>query len=109
MGKTESKEADHEMSKEIGSRIRKLREIAGLSQEKLGEELGITFQQVQKYETGKNRISAPKLVQVCKALGVTTEAVLGSYFDSQQGASNSVLSRLTAMESKLSQIRTLAA
>jgi DNA-binding XRE family transcriptional regulator len=45
----------------VGSRIRMRRQLIGMSQEKLGELLGITFQQVQKYEKGANRISASRL------------------------------------------------
>ncbi len=44
--------------------------LAGVSQEKLGEALGLTFQQVQKYEKGTNRISASRLQQIAKMLGV---------------------------------------
>jgi len=46
------------------------RMLAGISQEKLGEALGLTFQQVQKYEKGTNRISASRLQQIAKMLGV---------------------------------------
>ena len=45
----------------VGSRIRMRRQLISMSQEKLGELLGITFQQVQKYEKGSNRISASRL------------------------------------------------
>ena len=55
----------------VGSRIRMRRQLIGMSQEKLGELLGITFQQVQKYENGKNRISAGRLYEVAKALGLS--------------------------------------
>ncbi|MHA7969012.1 helix-turn-helix domain-containing protein [Rhizobium sp. CAU 1783] len=59
----------------IGTNIRNLRQRRGLSQEKLGEALGITFQQVQKYEKGTNRVSGSKLVAVSKALAVPLEAL----------------------------------
>ena len=52
----------------VGSRIRMRRKILGVSQEKLAESLGLTFQQVQKYERGANRVSASKLYQIAKAL-----------------------------------------
>ena len=54
----------------VGSRVRMRRMIVGMSQEKLGEALGITFQQVQKYEKGTNRIGASRLQQIAKVLGV---------------------------------------
>jgi transcriptional regulator with XRE-family HTH domain len=49
------------------------RMIVGMSQEKLGEALGLTFQQVQKYEKGTNRIGASRLQQIAKVLGVPIE------------------------------------
>ena len=54
----------------VGSRVRMRRLLAGLSQEKLGEALGLTFQQVQKYEKGSNRIGASRLQQISKVLQV---------------------------------------
>jgi transcriptional regulator with XRE-family HTH domain len=58
----------------VGSRIRMRRQIVSMSQEKLGELLGITFQQVQKYEKGSNRISASRLYYAAKILGVPVQA-----------------------------------
>lgn len=49
------------LDRHIGARVRLARELNGVSQERLGEELGITFQQVQKYERGTNRIAASRL------------------------------------------------
>lgn len=57
----------------IGARIKSRRRLVGLSQEKLGEALGVTFQQVQKFENGRNRISASQLFVVAGALGVEIE------------------------------------
>ncbi len=54
----------------VGSRIRMRRQLVSMSQERLGELLGITFQQVQKYEKGANRISASRLFFAAKTLGV---------------------------------------
>lgn len=58
------------MDKHVGSRIRMRRMMLGISQEKLGEALGLTFQQVQKYEKGMNRIGASRLQQVSETLQV---------------------------------------
>ncbi len=52
----------------VGERIRKRRRALGVSQDRLAEQLGLTFQQVQKYERGANRVSASKLYQVARAL-----------------------------------------
>ena len=57
----------------VGSRMRMRRQLVGMSQEKLGELLGITFQQVQKYEKGANRISASRLYYAAKILGVPVQ------------------------------------
>ena len=54
----------------VGSRIRMRRKMLGLSQEKLGEKLGITFQQIQKYEKGTNRVGAIRLQAMSEAFDV---------------------------------------
>lgn len=54
----------------VGSRIRLRRNMLGMSQEKLGEGLGITFQQIQKYEKGTNRVGASRLQAISATLGV---------------------------------------
>lgn len=54
----------------IGARVRLRRTTLGLSQGKLGEAIGVTFQQVQKYERGTNRIGAPRLVEIARVLHV---------------------------------------
>lgn len=57
----------------VGNRVRMRRQLIGMSQEKLGELLGITFQQVQKYEKASNRISASRLHHVAQILGVPVQ------------------------------------
>lgn len=54
----------------VGARVRLRRMILGMSQEKLGEQLHLTFQQVQKYEKGVNRIGAGRLFELARVLGV---------------------------------------
>jgi len=54
----------------VGARVRLRRMMLGLSQEKLGEHLGITFQQIQKYEKGTNRIGASRLQAIARVLSV---------------------------------------
>ena len=63
----------HPIDKHVGSRVRMRRMLIGMSQEKLGESLGITFQQVQKYEKGTNRIGASRLHRIGTILGVPIE------------------------------------
>lgn len=57
----------------VGSRVRMRRMLLGMSQEKLGELLGLTFQQVQKYEKGVNRIGASRLFDLAHLLGVPVQ------------------------------------
>lgn len=65
-----AKKAPNPIDKHVGSRVRMRRMMVGMSQEKLGEHLGITFQQIQKYEKGTNRIGASRLQQISLVLGV---------------------------------------
>ncbi len=55
---------------EIGARLRQARAAAGLTQTELGTGLGISFQQIQKYEKGKNRIGGGRLYKIARVLGV---------------------------------------
>ncbi|KKJ77601.1 XRE family transcriptional regulator [Kiloniella litopenaei] len=61
----------------VGQRLRLRRTLLGLSQEKLGEALGLTFQQVQKYERGTNRIGASRLYDLARVLDID----IGYFFD----------------------------
>ena len=61
------------VDRHVGSRVRMRRMLVGMSQEKLGEALGITFQQIQKYEKGTNRIGASRLHQIARVLNVPIE------------------------------------
>jgi transcriptional regulator with XRE-family HTH domain len=55
----------------IGAQIRDRRSAAGLSQAALGDKVGVSFQQIQKYECGVNRVTAARLFEVCEALDVS--------------------------------------
>lgn len=57
----------------VAARVRSRRIQLGMSQTELGDKVGITFQQIQKYEKGTNRIGASRLVQIAGALGVRPE------------------------------------
>src|SRR5262245_56733470 len=64
------KKAPNPVDKHVGSRVRMRRLMLNLSQEKLGDALGLTFQQIQKYEKGTNRIGASRLQQISGILQV---------------------------------------
>ena len=61
----------------VGVRIKSLRKARGLSQTALGQAIGVTFQQVQKYERGMNRIGAARLQEMAQTLGVPVSALYG--------------------------------
>lgn len=65
----------------VGARIRTRRHELGMSQEKLAEEIGVTFQQIQKYEKGVNRVAAATLYRIVKVLDVP----LTSFFPAAAG------------------------
>jgi len=64
------KKAPNPIDKHVGSRVRMRRLMLGMSQTKLADGLGLTFQQVQKYESGKNRVGASRLQQISQILQV---------------------------------------
>ena len=64
------KKAPNPIDRHVGSRVRMRRMMLSMSQEKLGDALGLTFQQVQKYEKGANRIGASRLQQIARILQV---------------------------------------
>lgn len=73
--------APNPIDKHVGARVRMRRLLVGMSQEKLGTSLGITFQQIQKYEKGTNRIGASRLQQISEVLGVQ----VSYFFEDAQG------------------------
>jgi transcriptional regulator with XRE-family HTH domain len=79
-----NKKTPHEIDVLVGSRIRMRRMLCGISQEKLGQKLGLTFQQVQKYEKGVNRVGASRLYQIAQALEVDVDY----FFDDLPAAKN---------------------
>lgn len=93
-----SKKSPNPIDIHVGSRVRLRRMMLGMSQEKLGEHLGITFQQIQKYEKGTNRIGASRLQAIARVLNVPvafffedapgmTPVAGNQGFDEAQGAS----------------------
>jgi transcriptional regulator with XRE-family HTH domain len=101
----------------VGTRIRLRRTLLGMSQERLGEALGLTFQQVQKYERGVNRVGASRLFDLSRVLDVPIsfffddmpEALSGAYgvpaskrvagfADAQEGFADDTLNRRETLE-----------
>jgi transcriptional regulator with XRE-family HTH domain len=70
VGTAFAKKIPNPIDRHVGSRVRMRRVMLRMSQEKLGEALGLTFQQVQKYEKGTNRIGASRLQQISRTLDV---------------------------------------
>lgn len=76
-----AKKAPNPIDRHVGSRVRMRRMMMGMSQERLGDSLGLTFQQVQKYEKGTNRIGASRLQQIAEILQVP----VAFFFDGAPG------------------------
>lgn len=80
------KKQPHPIDVHVGSRVRLRRMMTGISQDKLGESLGLTFQQIQKYEKGVNRIGASRLFQISQILNVPVQF----FYDDYEGLPNAV-------------------
>jgi transcriptional regulator with XRE-family HTH domain len=83
----------------VGLRIRAARLAAGLSQERLGHELGVTFQQVQKYEKGSNRVGASRLSDAARILSVPVSFFFenDAASDTPRNANNGLLAMTEAL------------
>ena len=71
------KSQPHNVDIQVGKKIRNQRMISGISQSELGDRIGVTFQQIQKYEKGANRVSASRLVEIANAMSIDVR----SFFD----------------------------
>lgn len=76
MTKEITKDHENMIAGHVGARVRQRRKAKGMTQQALAEAIGVKFQQVQKYETGANRIAAPRLFMIAEELGVD----LGYFF-----------------------------
>lgn len=83
MAQRKTKGTPNEYDVTVGQRVRMLRTLAGWSQEKLADALGITFQQVQKYENGTNRIAAGRLYELALVMGLP----INQFYPDGSGAS----------------------
>ena len=79
-----SKKAPNPVDRHVGSRVRMRRRMLAMSQEKLGRALGLSFQQVQKYESGANRIGGSRFQQISQILQVP----IAFFFEDSPGASD---------------------
>lgn len=90
----------------VGARIRIRRKALGLSQSDLGDRIGVSFQQVQKYERGANRVSASALAAIAKALDCSPAALFGGDAD---GAVDTELLTLLAEDGAVELLRAFGA
>jgi len=81
--KTKTKDAADSRDRIIGLRVKAYREIKGLSQVELGESVGVTFQQIQKYESGKNKVSVSRLIDMCQVLETSLMSFLTGLADTE--------------------------
>lgn len=79
----------HHVDVHVGQKIRRRRWMTGMTQKQLGDAVGIKFQQIQKYETGANRVSASRLFEISQALDVSVayffDAIDGGVTDQVEG------------------------
>jgi transcriptional regulator with XRE-family HTH domain len=91
---TTAKKPPDPIDVEVGRRIRVQRVAKGISQIELGEKIGVTFQQVQKYERGFNRVGAGRLTKIAKVLGVS----VGSFFGGSGGTDHGAGAETTRLD-----------
>ncbi|MCA2014053.1 helix-turn-helix domain-containing protein [Pararhodobacter sp. CCB-MM2] len=91
----------HPVDVHVGKRIRHRRWMVGMTQQQLADSVGIKFQQIQKYETGMNRVSASRLWDIARTLGVQIGFFfegLGGEEDTQASIEADILANKEAME-----------
>lgn len=87
MARNSDEHTPHPLDIALGSRVRLRRKELGMSQDQLARSVGITFQQVQKYEHGTNRISFSRLVEICDALECSVGDLIGNLDKSKSSGS----------------------
>jgi transcriptional regulator with XRE-family HTH domain len=114
--------ASTSLDKALGQRVRAVRLKAGLSQNDLADSIGVTFQQVQKYELGTNRIPATRLMAIADTLGVAITTLLEAIHANPSGGritkstaaypdspeANNLLTLFNAIESKPVRLQVVA-
>ncbi|ACJ01072.1 helix-turn-helix domain-containing protein [Rhodospirillum centenum] len=86
-------EEDAAVSAALGERVRARRGLLGMTQQELGRRVGLTFQQVQKYERGSNRVAVPTLIKLANALDTTPADLLEGLGATQVGSRDAALDR----------------
>ena len=89
------------MAHDIGSLIREMRKAAGMSQMRLADKIGVSYQQVQKYEKGASKLSVPRLMQIAEVFGVPVTAFLDDSKLGKVAESQAAYSNLTEDEAQL--------
>lgn len=95
----------HPVDVHVGKRVRHRRWMVGMTQQQLAEKVGIKFQQIQKYETGMNRVSASRLWDIADALGVPVSFFFEGYQDADGTAARSGADDLLADKEALELVR----
>jgi len=98
----------HPVDRLVGCRVRLLRKCQGMSQTELANAIGLTFQQVQKYEKGTNRISASKLFEIAQALNVEVAALFADAAASNASATSEADESMVPKRTNLQIVRTLS-
>lgn len=94
-----------EMDIKIGQAIRAVRIARGISQTDLGKVLGVTFQQLQKQESGKNRLSVSALVLICQKLGVSPMDIIGPLIG-EPSDNAGLIDQVASLKQQLTAVRT---
>lgn len=95
----------HDVDVHVGKRIRHRRWMIGMTQQQLAEKVGIKFQQIQKYETGMNRVSASRLWDIANAVDVPVSFFFDGLAESQAQAKNGVEGDILADKEALQLVR----
>ena len=102
------KRSGRTIDQQIGTAVRETRKARGMSQTDLGNHIHVTFQQVQKYEKGTNRIAVSTFLDICRALGVQPIDILTGLIDPDQKTEMSeVLQENRDLKEQLAKVRRL--
>lgn len=97
---TKTKGSANDIDRHVGAKIQFQRKIIGMSQASLADALGLTFQQIQKYEKGSNRVGAGRLYEIAKLLKVPVSYFYDGYEGAESSSDNSTFSSYELFHSK---------